>query len=470
VVDAFPDEVRKMMRMVAAVKAGLLMLASGGSEASAQIAFPPDSAIQALLDERVRDGRAAGLVLGMIEAGGSHRWLSAGRAGDGRTLGPETVFEIGSITKVFTGVLLADMAKRGEVSLDDPVSKYLPPHVTMPMRGTRAITLEELSSQTSGLPRLPTNMRPADASNPYADYTVEQLYEFLSSHTLTRDPGTQYEYSNLGAGLLGHVLALRAGTSYEELVRARILEPLRMHDTGITLTAAQRQRVAAGHEAGGDTVSLWDLPTLAGAGALRSTLADMLKFADAALRGTGPVPDALREAMRLRGPAGSPTMGIGLGWHRLAVQPDTIVWHNGGTGGFRSFIGVMPAAGRAIVLLTNSGGGGSDDLALHLLNRSLPLAPPPRQAVDVPAAVLERYVGTYELAPQFSIVVTFTDGALRATPTGQGTVRLWPESATAFFIREVDAQVTFDLAEDGTVTGLVLHQNGRQMPGRKRQQ
>ncbi|HSJ10312.1 MAG TPA: serine hydrolase, partial [Longimicrobiales bacterium] len=437
--------------MIAAAKAGVLMLAlaAGGSEVSAQVTFPPDSAVRRLLDERVRDGRAAGLVVGMIEADGSSRWLSAGRAGDGRTLGPETVFEIGSITKVFTGVLLADMVRRGEVSLDDPVSKYLPSHVTVPVRDGKAITLAHLSTQTSGLPRLPSNLRPADPTNPYADYTVEQLYEFLGGYTLARDPGAQYEYSNLGAGLLGHALALRAGTSYEELVRVRILEPLRMHDTGITLTAAQRQRMAAGHEAGGDTVSLWDLPTLAGAGALRSTMADMLKFADAALRGTGPVHDAMREALRLRAPAGSPTMGIGLGWHRLAVQPDTIVWHNGGTGGFRSFIGVVPTAGRAVVLLTNSGGGGSDDLALHLLNPSLPLAPPPRQAVEVPAALLERYVGTYDLAPTFSLVITFADGALRMTPTGQGTVRLWAESDTKFFIREVDAQVTFDVAADG---------------------
>ena len=459
------------MRSVAALRVGALMLAltSAGSEVTAQMTFPRDSTIQSLLDERVRDGRAAGLVLGVIEADGSRRWLSAGHAGEGRTLGPETVFEIGSITKVFTGVLLADMVQRGEVSLDDPVSKYLPPHVTVPVRGGKQITLGQLSSQTSGLPRLPGNMRPSDPSNPYADYTVEQLYQFLDSHTLARDPGAQYEYSNLGVGLLGHALALRAGTSYEELVRARILEPLRMHDTGIRLTAAQRQRMAAGHEAGGDTVPLWDLPTLAGAGALRSTMADMLKFAEAALRGTGPLRDAIEAAMRLRAPAGSPTMGVGLGWHRLAVAADTIVWHNGGTGGFRSFIGVVPASGRAIVLLTNSGGGGSDDLALHLLNPSLPLAPPPRQAVDVPAALLERYVGTYDLAPQFSLVITLTGGALRATPTGQGTIRLWPESPTKFFMREVDAQVTFEVASDGTVTGLVLHQNGRQLPGRKRQ-
>jgi serine-type D-Ala-D-Ala carboxypeptidase/endopeptidase len=444
-----------------------LLVASSPIAAAAQSAFPSDSAIQALLEQRVSDGRAAGIVLGLIDADGSTRILSAGTAGPGRTLGGESIFEIGSITKVFTGVLLADMVQRGEVALDDPVAMYLPPEVTVPARGGRQVTLEQLSSQNSGLPRLPGNLRPADPMNPYADYTVAQLYEFLTGYALARDPGTQFEYSNLGVGLLGHALALRAGMSYETLLRERVLDPIGMTDTGITLSPSARARVAAPHEAGGDTVPLWDLPTLAGAGALRSTAHDMLKFAGAALRGSGAVPDAIREAMRTRAPAGGPTMSIGLGWIRLATGGDTIVWHNGGTGGSRSFLGVVPAAGTAVVLLTNSGGTGSDDLALHLLNPALPLAPAPRRAVDVPAEVLATYAGTYELTPQFRIVVTFDSGVLRATPTGQGTVRLWAASATSFFLREVEAEIVFDVAGDGTVRGLVLHQNGRQMPGRR---
>jgi serine-type D-Ala-D-Ala carboxypeptidase/endopeptidase len=444
-----------------------LLVACAPAAAAAQSAFPADSTIQALLDQRVADGRAAGIVLGLIDADGSSRILSAGTAGPGRTLGGGTIFEIGSITKVFTGVLLAEMARRGVVSLDDPVAEHLPPEVTVPARGGRQITLEELSSQNSGLPRLPGNLRPADPLNPYADYTVSQMYDFLAGYELPRAPGAQFEYSNLGVGLLGHALALSAGMSYEALLRERILDPLGMEDTGIALSPTARARVAAPHEAGGDTVPLWDLPTLAGAGALRSTTDDMLKFAEAALRGSGPVPDAIREAMRSRAPAGGPTVSIGLGWIRLATGGDTIVWHNGGTGGSRSFVGVVPATGTAVVLLTNSGGTGSDDLGLHLLNPALPLAPPPRVAVDVPAQVLATYVGTYELAPQFRIVVSFDGGVLRATPTGQGTVRLWAASATTFFLREIDAELTFDVAADGTVTGLVLHQNGRQMPGRR---
>jgi serine-type D-Ala-D-Ala carboxypeptidase/endopeptidase len=392
---------RRSTRLRAAAVA--LLVASSPAGAAAQSAFPPDSVIQALLQQRVSDGRAAGIVVGLIDSDGSTRILSAGTAGPGRALGGESIFEIGSITKVFTGVLLADMARRGVVALDEPVARLLPSEVTVPSRGGLQVTLEQLSSQNSGLPRLPDNLRPADPRNPYADYTVAHLYEFLARYALPRDPGAQFEYSNLGVGLLGHALALRAGTSYEALLRERILGPLGMEDTGITLSPSARARVALPHEAFGDTVPLWDLPTLAGAGALRSTTHDMLTFAQAALRGSGAVPDAIRAAMRPRAPAGGPAMSVGLGWIRLAVAGDTIVWHNGGTGGSRSFLGVRSAAGTAVVLLTNSGGTGSDDLALHLLNPALPLAPSPRQAVDVSATILVTCVGICERAPSFRL-------------------------------------------------------------------
>jgi serine-type D-Ala-D-Ala carboxypeptidase/endopeptidase len=216
-------------------------------------------------------------------------------------------------------------------------------------------------------------MRPRSMLDPYADYSVDQLYDFLRGHTLRRTPGAQYEYSNVGVGLLGHVLALRAGTSYEELVRARILEPLGMHHTFINVPPEQRALVVAGHNAQGDTVPPWHLPTLAGAGALRSNAADMLRFASAAASDTTQPGASIRLAMQPRVQTGNPSSMIGLGWHRLESNGDTLVLHNGGTGGFRTFLGVGAWDGRAVVLLTNSGGGGSDDIALHLLDPRRPL-------------------------------------------------------------------------------------------------
>jgi len=199
--------------------------------------MPSDADIRQILVDRVdAQHQSVGIVVGVIGPEG-RRVIAYGHLekGDSRALDGNTVFEIGSVTKVFTSLLLADMVQRGEVKLDDPVAKYLPANVKMPDRNGKAITLIDLATHTSGLPPLPANFNPKDPTNPYADYSVDQLYQFLSSYQLTRDIGSQYQYSNLGGGLLGHVLARRAGTDYETLVRSRICDPLGMKDTRITL-------------------------------------------------------------------------------------------------------------------------------------------------------------------------------------------------------------------------------------------
>lgn len=433
--------------------------------------FPSDEALTGLIRSRVEEGRGVGIVLGVMEADGSTRVVSYGSAGTAaRPLGENTVFEIGSITKAFTGILLAEMVSRGEVELSDRVAEYLPDGVTVPSRG-REITLLDLATHHSALPRLPGNMSPADATNPYADYTVDQLYAFLSAYELPRDVGSEYEYSNLGGGLLGHVLARAAGTSYDELVRARILEPLGMSMTGIALQGEMLDWMAVGHNQQREPVPLWDLPALAGAGALRSNVVDLLTFVDA---NVGPPTSELEQAMRasheVRASAG-PEMGIGLGWHVRSAGEQQIVWHNGGTGGFRTFVGFDPDAQVGVVVLTNSTHG-ADDIGFHLLNPELPLTPappPPRERTEITVAedVLAKYVGEYQLAPNFSIVITLEGGALFAQPTAQPRLPLFAESETEFFLRVVDAQISFETDAAGAVTGLVLHQGGQNVPGRK---
>jgi len=238
--------------------------------ASALLAAPQNSeAIRKILASRIDEHkRSVGIVVGLIDGSGK-RVVSYGKgaAGDSKPLDGDTVFEIGSITKAFTGLLLADMSLRGEVSLDDAAQKYLPEGAKMPERNGHAITLRHLSMHHSALPRLPGNLKPADPANPYADYGPAQLYEFLAGHTLRRDPGASYEYSNLGAGLLGHLLARRAGKSYEDVLRERIIDPLGMRDTRITLTDAMKSRLAQGHGPQLEPVKNWDLDALAGAGA-----------------------------------------------------------------------------------------------------------------------------------------------------------------------------------------------------------
>ena len=359
--------------------AGLALIAAATAPLAAESQFPPNAVIQQILDERVAEQRTFGVVLGTMDARGRIHLYHAGSSGqEDVSLNGDSVFEIGSISKTFNTALLADMVMRGEVNLDDPVAKYLPSTVKVPERGGKQITLYDLAIHSSGLPRLPANLQPADMSNPYADYTVDQMYQSLSGYQLERDIGAKYEYSNLGSGLLGHALARRVGKSWEETVIERILEPLGMTDTRITLTAGMRRRLAIGHNETLEPVPLWDMPTLAGSGALRSTVNDMLKYLAANVDPTSkPLGEILATTHISQHEAGSPKLTIGLGWHILHVRDGAgIVFHTGGTGGYRSFIGFDPVKHIGVVMLTNSAIG-ADDIAIHLIDQRTPLANQP---------------------------------------------------------------------------------------------
>lgn len=454
--------------VAAAALPGAASAQQGGATPTPTAGLPSDSAVLSIISQRVKEGRSAGIVVGLLDPDGNTRVVAFGDPGPGQPpLDGNSVFEIGSISKVFTATALADLVQSGKVNLDDPVQKFLPDDVTVPSRDGKQITLLNLSEQNSGLPRMPSNFHPKDPNNPYADYTVQQLWDFLSHYTLPRDPGAQFEYSNLGVGLLGQALSRATGESYEAMERRMVWQPLGMTHTAITLTPWMKQHLALGHDASGKVTANWDLPTLAGAGAIRSTTDDMLKFLAANLHPErGPLERAMAFAHEQRAPAGSPTMRIGLNWFTLHAGNDSVVWHNGGTGGYRTFIGFEPARRVGVVIMTNSGGEGADDIGMHLLDPALPLAPKPappvkRTAIDLPADSMSRYVGVYELAPNFDLTVTLTGDTLWLQATGQGRNRLWPESPTEFFFKVVDAQITFLHDAKGAVSGLILHQNGQ---------
>ena len=310
--------------------------------------------IKEVLDRRAR--KHVGIVAGVRRSGDT---TIVGRVADDRPHAPDerTIFEIGSITKVFTATLLSDMAREGLVALDDPVQRHLPDGLVIPVRG-RPITLADLASHTSGLPRLPKGfLRRAlrEGANPYASFTVDDLYAAIPATKPRRKPGRKIRYSNYGAGLLGHVLALRAGVGYEELVAERITGPLGMTDTSIAVPEDKLARFAQGHSRRGKPVSNWDLPALAGAGALRSTVADLLTFLDAHL---GEAPPGLAEAMRATHVprASRRAFSVGLGWMILTVdgQPGPVVYHDGGTGGFRSVAGFVAESGTSVAVLSSS--------------------------------------------------------------------------------------------------------------------
>src|SRR5579862_4914214 len=243
----------------------LLAAAAALAQAPVDSPVPSDAEIRKILADRIgAENLGSALVVGVIDSKG-RRVISYGSLAkdDKRPLNGDTIYEIGSMTKVFTSLVLMDMVQKGEIAVTDPVSKYLPATVKVPERNGKKITLQDLSTQSSGLPRMPANFAPKDPANPYADYTPEKMYEFLSGYQLTRDIGAQYEYSNLGVGLLGHALTLRAGSSYEAMVKSRILDPLGMNNTRVTLTPEMKARLAIGHAAALSVVPNWDIDALA---------------------------------------------------------------------------------------------------------------------------------------------------------------------------------------------------------------
>lgn len=441
--------------------------------ALAMAAAPPDAEIRKILIERVDVRKQAiGMVVGIADSSGRRIVAYGATAKEGgRSIDGDTLFEIGSITKVFTGELLADAIARGTVKLDDPVAKYLSADVKVPERGGRQITLHDLTSHRSGLPRLPDNLKPKDMLNPYASFTEADLYAFLNGHTLRRDPGAEFEYSNLGAGLLGHVLARAAGTSYEALVKDRILTPLKMTSTAITLSPELAARMSSGHNQTLAAVPGWDLPTLAGAGALRSTANDMLKFlaAHAGLDQSG-LSAVMASMSASRRPAMGPSQ-IGFGWIIEKLGSDSeMIWHNGGTGGFQSFAGFDPKSRTAVVVLSNAQKmPGIDDIGRHLLDPSRPLIPAPKQREKVPfdPKKFDAFTGNYQLRPNFVLAVTREGDRFFTQATGQGKIEVFAMSERVFFPTVVDAELEFTVDATGRATSVTLRQNGAVIEGRR---
>ncbi|HEX4098593.1 MAG TPA: serine hydrolase [Caulobacteraceae bacterium] len=471
-----------MFRMMIAVVAAAAMMAAGAAPAQALApkpakawTIPERPEIRKILVQRIdeqRQGRA--IVVGVVDASGS-RVVSYGVRddGDNRPLDGRSMFEIGSMSKVFTSLLLADMAERSEVRLDDPVARYLPPGTKVPERNGKQITLIDLATHTSGLPRIPSNMAPKDPANPYADYTAEQLYQFLATYELPRDIGSKYEYSNLGGGLLGFALSRRTGMSYEALLKQRITGPLNMRSTSITLTADQRKRLEQGYDASLHPVANWDFQDVtAGAGAIRSDADDLLAFLDAEL-GLNPSPlsAAMQAQLKPRRPTDIPNTEVALGWHITRVADRTIVWHNGGTGGYRSMMAFDPEARAGVVVLSDAETpAGVDDIAFHILVGT-PLAPPPppmpapveHHEITVGRATLQGLVGRYQLAPEIFVDVTQKDGQLYVQLTGQQSLPVFFEGPHRVFWKVAPATADFEVDPQGKASAMVVHQGGRDL-------
>jgi CubicO group peptidase (beta-lactamase class C family) len=285
------------------------------------------------------------------------------------------------VSKTFTGLLLAQLVEQKQVRLDEPVRSLLPAGTVAAPASGPEITLVDLSAQRSGLPRLPDNFRPADPTDPYADYDKPALFAFLASHGVALPAKPEFMYSNLGVGLLGEALAERSGRPYNTLLRDEITVPLGMTDTGVALTASMLVRLVPGHDGNHKPARAWNLNVLAGAGGIRSTAADMLTYLEAQLHPdhlppttrTTParrtLPAALAASHVVHGDA-LPGMHIALNW--LRIDETGAFWHNGATGGYSSFALFDPGADYAVIVLSNTSIGDrqfTDDLGNHIVAR-----------------------------------------------------------------------------------------------------
>lgn len=336
----------------------------------------PKDSIRLILKQEIQNKRSVGIAAGFITAKGNEV-ICAGQTAlvNDKQVDGNTLFEIGSISKVFTCIILADMVIKKEVSLNDPISKYLPATVKPPQRNGKEITLLDLATHRSGLPRLPDNFAPKDENNPYADFTAKELYAFLNNYTLTRDIGEKYEYSNLAVGLLGHILCLVNKCDYETLLKQRITSVLNMPSTVVSLSPELKKQMAIGHNENLAPVSNWDMAVLAGAGGIRSSVNDMLVFASANAGITKtPLDSAIKFTQIFRNHCDVPEFDMGLGWHIYTYENNKYLNHNGGTGGFRTFIAVDKAQHIGVVVLANAGND-VDDIGFHTLNSNFILEP-----------------------------------------------------------------------------------------------
>jgi D-alanyl-D-alanine-carboxypeptidase/D-alanyl-D-alanine-endopeptidase len=351
----------------------LAALVTGGSSAVVAAAppiacIPDDAEVRRILDERVQEKHLTpGIVVGIIDGRGRRILVSEAAANASRRpLDGDSVFELGSITKIFTSLVLADAVQRGELSLSDRIDKFLPIQLSQ-VRG-RSITMLDLAMHTSGLPRDPPNKDPKYPSDVYGHYSVEQLYQFLSTFTARWSPGERYEYSNLGGALLGHVLSRMAGTDYESLALARVARPLGMASTRIALSEDMRSRLAPGHSRELTPVASSIIPALPGVGAMRSTANDLLTLLAAHL---GYVDTPLARAMTMmtahRRETNVADLDVAMAWHIVKADGEEVVWQDGVGGGYRSFIGFNREYRTGAVVLTNSNVPVTDDLGFYLM-------------------------------------------------------------------------------------------------------
>ncbi|WP_298865133.1 serine hydrolase [uncultured Gimesia sp.] len=444
----------------------VLFVAFGTVPLFAEQGFKHEKKIAALVAPYLTHNKVNAISVGVISNGVVWK-KHYGVLGEKGTPAPndKTIYEIGSISKVFTSLLLADAVVSGQIKLDDPISVVMKELSATNPQLTN-ITFAQLSHHVSGLPVMPTNFNPADSTNPFAGYNRQMLTDYMLAAKPVRKPGEGYEYSNLGVGLLGDLLSRQAGMSYEALLKQKLTGPLKMSDTTITLSSEQVKRFAPPHNAVLLPEKSWDFDSLAGCGAIRSNLDDMLLFAKASLDPPiGQIGKTIELAWKQHKPPAKANLAMGLGW--MIAGDRSTRWHNGQTGGYHCMILVNRPLKSATVLLCNTAVMDIDALAQQIFQTIVGMKVKPRtfeKEFKVDPMIAKRLEGKYQLAPGVLITVQVKEGRMMAQLTGQQFLALIPKSQTEWKYQAVDATLKFELPKTGQSPKVTLHQAGRVMP------
>jgi CubicO group peptidase (beta-lactamase class C family) len=419
--------------------------------------------LKAATEEAAKQLPAGGMVLAE-RVGDKVEYSAAGRLEPQGTTPEAVVFEIGSISKVFTALLLAQATVEGKVTLETTVAELMGPAQRFDDPRVGAITLRQLATHTSGLPRLPADLwLGADPNDPYAHYDRARLNAGVQITKLESDGPFPMSYSNFGLGLLGDLLARRYGKTWAELIAEKITGPLKMADTVVELSAEQQARLAPPY-AGPKPNHAWHLNAFVGAGGLRSTAADLMKFGEALL---APEKSPLAEAIALLLRPQTKSGDIGLAIMISKFAGEIAYEHDGGTGGYRSQLRVTPARHTVTVVLVNNAAG--DPARVFSLARNE--KPRLKESDKVMTETqLAGYEGVYRMDHEHVFTILRRGGELWARLTGQPFFRLFPhEQDDRFFLKVVAAEIQFHRTGEA-ITGLTLHQNGREVPATRKEE
>ena len=410
-----------------------LAIASGSVHATS------DAALAELVGQRLTGDRTgACMAVAVIENGTVARTFQCADPKDAARIGPDTAFEIGSVSKTMTAALLADLIGQGKGSLDDPLSTWLPPGTKLPDYQGKPILLRHVVTHTSGLPSLPSRMGAPDMADPYAKLDEAALLASLGDVTLGAAPGTKFEYSNFASMVLSYAVARRAGADMETLLKQRLFAPLGMRHAYVNAAPAG-VRAAVGHTPNARPTSAWHFQTnLAGVGGVRATLDDMVRYVQGEL---GAETTSISPALQLSQQKVSDAPPMAMNWMLVPVGGRTVHMHEGGTGGFSSFVSFDKEKQRGVVILSDTTWnsiGSLGSLGLHLVDASFPLGTP-RREVKPDVALLDALAGDYQLAGGMKMTLRRKGDVLEVQAAGQGTHAMGYDSAGDFYPREFDA-------------------------------